>query len=71
MIAIFVSDREGFGKEDIFSFELPLELRAEKLSELEIILFQKKKKNDGNEIILENVLFETDSYKLLPNSLTN
>ena len=23
----FVSDREGFGKEDIFSFELPLELR--------------------------------------------
>ena len=25
-------------------------------------------KNDGNEIILENVLFETDSYKLLPNS---
>lgn len=65
MIAYFVSDREGFGKEDIFSFELPLELRAEKLSELEINIISK---NDGNEIILENVLFETDSYKLIPNS---
>ena len=25
-------------------------------------------KNDGNEIILENVLFETDSYRLVPSS---
>jgi len=63
--AYFVSNREGFGKEDIFSFELPFKKRAEKLSELEINIISN---DDGNEIILENVLFETDSYKLMPNS---
>ena len=63
--AYFVSDREGFGKEDIFSFELPENTRAEELSALELEIISKE---FGEEIILNNVLFDTDSYMLLEHS---
>ncbi len=63
--AYFVSDREGFGKEDIFSFELPKNTRAEELSDLELEIISKE---SGDEIILNNVLFDTDSYMLLGHS---
>ena len=64
-LSYFVSDREGFGKEDIFSFELPENTRAEELSVLELEIISKE---FGEEIILNNVLFDTDSYMLLEHS---
>ena len=63
--AYFVSDRKGFGKEDIFSFELQEDIRAEELSVLELEIISKEY---GDEIILNNVLFDTDSYMLLDSS---
>ena len=65
--AFFVSDRQGFGKEDIFSFQLPVDTRAEELSALELEIISKEY---GDEIILNNVLFDTDSYILLDHSYT-
>ena len=63
--AYFVSDREGFGKEDIFFFELPENTRAEELSALELDIISQEY---GDEIVLNNVLFDTDSYVLLDRS---
>ena len=63
--AYFVSDRQGFGKEDIFSFELSEDTRAGELSDLELEIISKE---NGSEIILNNVLFDTDSYTLLDHS---
>lgn len=63
--AYFVSDREGFGKEDIFFFELPEDKRAEVLSTLELEIISQEY---GDEIVLRNVLFDTDSYVLLDRS---
>jgi outer membrane protein OmpA-like peptidoglycan-associated protein len=63
--AYFVSDKSGFGKEDIFSFQLPEDKRATEISELELEIITQ---NNGDEIILKNVLFETDSYELVETS---
>ena len=63
--AYFVSDREGFGKEDVFFFELPEDKRAEVLSNLELEIISQEY---GDEIVLRNVLFDTDSYVLLDRS---
>ena len=58
LTAYFTSDNSGFGLEDIFFFELPAHYRANKISDLEMEIITQEK---GSEIILENVLFETDS----------
>ena len=63
--AYFVSDKSGFGKEDIFSFQLPEDKRAEPISDLEMDIIAKA---SGGEIILNNVFFETDSYQLMESS---
>tara|TARA_B100000902_G_scaffold392929_1_gene446173 strand:+ start:3823 stop:5466 length:1644 start_codon:yes stop_codon:yes gene_type:complete len=63
--AYFTSDIEGYGKEDIFYFKLPYEKRADSLSNLEINIITQK---IGNEIIFENVNFESNSYQLTNNS---
>ena len=63
--AYFVSDQSGYGKEDIFSFQLPEDKRADEISELELEIITQ---NNGDEIILKNVLFETDSYELVETS---
>ena len=63
--AYFVSNKSGYGKEDIFSFQLPEDKRATKISELELEIITQ---NNGDEIILKNVLFETDSYELVETS---
>lgn len=63
--AYFVSDKSGYGKEDIFTFQLPEDKRSTKISELELEIITQ---NNGNEIILKNVLFETDSYELVETS---
>ena len=65
--AYFVSDKSGFGKEDIFSFQLPEDKRAEPISDLEMDIIAKA---SGGEIILNNVFFETDSYQLIESSFT-
>jgi len=63
--AYFVSNKSGYGKEDIFSFQLPEDKRATKISELELEIITQ---NNRDEIILKNVLFETDSYELVETS---
>jgi len=61
----FVSDKNGFGREDIFWFELPEDKRAIPISDLEMDIITVEQ---GGEIILNNVLFETDSYMLVETS---
>ncbi len=63
--AYFVSNKSGFGEEDVFWFELPKDKRAVPISNLEIDIITVA---DGGEIILNNVLFKTDSYKLVETS---
>jgi outer membrane protein OmpA-like peptidoglycan-associated protein/tetratricopeptide (TPR) repeat protein len=63
--AYFVSDKNGFGREDIFWFELPEDKRAIPISDLEMDIITVEQ---GGEIILNNVLFETDSYMLVETS---
>ena len=59
--AYYASDKSGFGKEDIFRFELPKNLRAEPLADLEMDIIIKKV---GEEVILRNVSFASNSYTL-------
>jgi len=59
--AYFASNQSGFGKEDIFQFELSEDLQAESLDNLEIDIITKKM---GDEIILKNVIFTTNSFSL-------
>ena len=65
--AYFVSDKSGFGMEDIFSFQLPEGKQAEKISNLEMDILSE---TSGGEIMLDNVLFETDSYQLIKSSFS-
>jgi outer membrane protein OmpA-like peptidoglycan-associated protein len=59
--AYYASDVSGFGKEDIFQFELPENLQAEPLADLEMDIITQKA---GEEVILKNVSFASDSYAL-------
>lgn len=57
--AYFTSNIDGYGMEDIFTFELPLPYQANSIDDLEINLITS---NIGEEIILNNVIFESNSY---------
>jgi outer membrane protein OmpA-like peptidoglycan-associated protein len=59
--AYYTSDFSGFGKEDIFQFDLPEHLQAEPLEELELEIITQQV---GEEVILKNVSFESNSYAL-------
>jgi len=59
--AYYTSDVSGSGKEDIFQFELPENLQAEPLADLELDIITNKA---GEEVILENVSFASNSYAL-------
>ncbi len=59
--AYYASNVSGFGKEDIFQFELPENLQAEPLAALEIDIITQKA---GEEVILKNVSFASNSSKL-------
>ena len=59
--AYYASDVSGFGKEDIFQFVLPENLQAEPLEELELGIITQQA---GEEVILKNVSFESNSYAL-------
>ena len=63
--AYYASDVSGFGKEDIFSFELPKNLQAEPLADLEMEIITQKA---GEEVILKNVSFASNSYTLQESS---
>ena len=59
--AYYASDKSGFGKEDIFQFDLPKNLQAEPLVDLEMDIITNKA---GEEVILKNVSFASNSYAL-------
>ena len=59
--AYYASDKSGFGKEDIFQFDLPRNLQAEPLVDLEMDIITNK---SGEEVILKNVIFASNSYAL-------
>ena len=63
--AYYTSNVSGFGKEDIFEFELPKNLQAEPLATLEMEIITNK---IGEEVILKNVIFASNSYDLEENS---
>jgi outer membrane protein OmpA-like peptidoglycan-associated protein/tetratricopeptide (TPR) repeat protein len=59
--AYYTSDVSGFGKEDIFQFDLPEHLQAELLQGLELEIITQQA---GEEVILKNVSFTSNSYAL-------
>ena len=59
--AYYVSDRSGYGFEDIFSFHLPKEKQAHEISDLELEIITQK---IGEEIIFKNVQFMHNSFYL-------
>ena len=59
--AYYVSDRSGYGFEDIFSFHLPKERQAHEISGLELEIITKK---IGEEVIFKSVQFRHNSFYL-------
>jgi outer membrane protein OmpA-like peptidoglycan-associated protein len=59
--AYYTSDNSGFGQEDIFVFELPENMQAEEVSALEVDILTQK---EGEEVVLKNVTFATNSFAL-------
>ena len=59
--AYYTSDNNGFGLEDIFVFDLPLSIQADKISDLELEIITQE---TGKEIILRNVTFASNSSKI-------
>jgi len=59
--AYYTSDVSGFGKEDVFQFDLPNHLQAEPLEELELEIITQQA---GEEVVLKNVSFTSNSYEL-------
>ena len=63
--AFYSSNKSGYGKEDIFTFTLPENIKAKKISSVEIDIITKEK---GDEIVLKNVQFSNNSFQLKGNS---
>ena len=59
--AYYTSDISGFGKEDVFQFDLPASLQAEPLEGLELEIITQQV---GEEVVLRNVSFSSNSYEL-------
>ncbi len=64
--AYFASTNDGYGLDDIFYFDLPEIFKANKLNQIELEIIQSKA---GEEIVFKNVLFSTNSFKLINDSL--
>ena len=64
--AYFASTNDGYGLDDIFYFDLPEIFKANKLNQIELEIIQSKA---GEEIVFKNVLFSTNSFKLISDSL--
>lgn len=63
--AYYASNKSGYGMEDIFKFDLPKQLQAEPLAEIEIDIITKR---TGEEVVLKNVSFASNSFALEQNS---
>ena len=61
LTAYYTSDLSGYGKEDIFTFTLPREYQAKQINNLELEILSNKA---GDEVILNNVNFSFNSFKL-------
>ena len=61
LTAYYTSDLSGYGKEDIFTFTLPREYQAKQINNLELEILSNK---PGDEVILNNVNFSFNSFKL-------
>jgi outer membrane protein OmpA-like peptidoglycan-associated protein len=59
--AYYASNKSGFGLEDIFVFDLPENMQADEISELELEIITQKA---GEEVVLKNVSFASNSYAL-------
>tara|TARA_B100001250_G_scaffold87804_1_gene72618 strand:+ start:5793 stop:7421 length:1629 start_codon:yes stop_codon:yes gene_type:complete len=59
--AYYTSNHSGFGQEDIFVFNLPESMQADKISELEIEIITQK---PGDEVVLNNVTFASNSSEI-------
>jgi outer membrane protein OmpA-like peptidoglycan-associated protein len=59
--AYFTSDKSGHGQEDIFIFELPKQVQAEQISNLEQEIISQ---NAGEEVVLKNVSFASNSAEI-------
>ena len=59
--AYYSSDKSGHGQEDIFVFELPKNMQAEEVSALEVDILTKE---TGEEVVLKNVTFASNSFAL-------
>jgi len=59
--AYYTSNQSGFGLEDIFVFNLPENVRANKLSNIELDIISNPK---GKEVVLNNVVFASNSSKI-------
>ena len=57
--AYFVSDKNSYGLEDIFIFQLPNQLMANKITNIELDIITKQK---NEEIIFKNVTFASNSF---------
>ena len=57
--AYFVSNKNGYGLEDIFVFQLPNQLRAKEITNIELDIITKQ---SNEEIIFRNVTFESNSF---------
>ena len=65
--AYFSSNKSGFGLEDIFVFDLPESMQAHKVSEIELEIISQAV---GAEIVLKDVTFPSNSYKIDYSSYT-
>ena len=63
--AYYSSDKDGFGKEDIFTFQLPEIMQANTVDDIELDIL---KSGYGKEIVLNNVHFSNNSFSLSDNS---
>ena len=59
--AYYTSNKSGFGLEDIFVFDLPQHVRANEVSAFELDIITSKQ---GNEVVLKNVTFESNSSEI-------
>ena len=59
--AYYTSNNSGFGLEDIFIFELPERTQAHELSALELDIITKE---IGEEVVLKNVIFSSNSFEI-------
>ena len=57
--AYFVSNKNGYGLEDIFVFQLPNQLKAKEITNIELDIITKQ---SNEEIIFRNVIFESNSF---------